>query len=71
MTTRGTVLDNILPTDADFYRADKIETTSRGPVNVVDCTESTPGMNPVFEDNFPYNMVKNQKDNKTAVDPKT
>ena len=71
LTTRGTDLDNILPTDADFYRADKIETTSRGPVNVVDCTESTPGMNPVFEDNFPYNMVKNQKDNKTAVDPKT
>ena len=70
LTSRGTHLDNILPTDEDYYRAKKINSTERGPVNIVGCEESSAGTNPIFEDNFPYNMVKNKPDN-TPQDPKT
>jgi len=57
LTTRGSDLDNILPTDDQFYSAKKYQTQKKGASNVVDCNETSTGTFSVFENNFPYNLI--------------
>jgi len=57
LTTRGSDLDNILPTDDLFYIANQYQTQKKGASNVVDCNETSTGTFSVFESNFPYNLI--------------
>jgi len=57
LTTRGSELDIILPTDDIFYTAKKYQMQKKGASNVVDCQETSTGTFSVFEDNFPYNLI--------------
>jgi len=57
LTTRGSDLDNILPTDDLFYSAKEYQTQKKGASNVVDCNETSTGTFSVFESNFPYNLI--------------
>jgi len=57
LTSRGSDLDNILPTDDLFYSAKRYQTQKKGASNVVDCNETSSGTFSVFEDNFPYNLI--------------
>jgi hypothetical protein len=57
LTTRGSDLDNIFPTDDQFYSAKKYQTQKKGASNVVDCNETSTGTFSVFENNFPYNLI--------------
>jgi len=57
LTTRGSDLDNILPTDDLFYSAKQFQTQKKGASNIVDCNETYTGTFSVFENNFPYNMI--------------
>ena len=57
LTTRGSDLDNILPTDDLFYSAKQYQTQKKGASNIVDCNETSSGNLSVFENNFPYNLI--------------
>lgn len=57
LTTRGSELDIILPTDDLFYSAKKYQIQKKGASNIVDCNETSSGIFSVFEDNFPYNLI--------------
>jgi hypothetical protein len=58
LTTRGSDLDTILPTDDQFYSAKSYQVQKKGPSNVIECSETSTGMFSAFEDNFPYNLIK-------------
>ncbi len=58
LTTRGSELDIILPTDDLFYNAKAYQINKKGASNVVDCQETSTGSFSVFEDNFPYNLIE-------------
>ena len=57
LTTRGSDLDIILPTDDLFYSAPSYEVQRSGPFTDVNCNETDSGTFGVFEDNFPYNLI--------------
>jgi hypothetical protein len=57
LTSRGSDLDNILPTDELFYSAPSYEVQRSGPYTDVNCNETESGSFGVFEDNFPYNLI--------------
>jgi hypothetical protein len=57
LTTRGSELDSILPTNELFYSAFKYKTQKKGASNVVDCHETSTGTFSVLENNFPYNLI--------------
>lgn len=57
LTSRGSELDIILPTDDLFYSAKQYQTQKKGASNVVDCNETSTGTFSVFENNFPYNLI--------------
>jgi hypothetical protein len=57
LTTRGSDLDNILPTDDKFYSAKSYQVQKSKPSDLVECNETSNGTYPVFEDNFPYNLI--------------
>ena len=57
LSSRGSELDTILPTDDLFYSAKKYQTQKKGASNVVDCHETSTGNFSVFENNFPYNLI--------------
>jgi hypothetical protein len=57
LTSRGSDLDNILPTDELFYSAPSYEVIKQGPYTDVNCNETASGSFGVFEDNFPYNLI--------------
>ena len=57
LTTRGSELDIILPTDDQFYSAKTYQIQKKGASNIVDCHEESNGTFPIFEDNFPYNLI--------------
>ena len=58
LTTRGSELDTILPTDNQFYNAKTYQIQKKGAYNIVECSETPSGTFSVFEDNFPYNLIK-------------
>jgi len=58
LTTRGSDLDLILPTDEQFYTAPQFEILKSGPFTDVNCKEEPSGMFAGLEDNFPYNLIK-------------
>ncbi len=58
MTTRGSDLDLMLPTDNEFYSAPQFEINKSGPYTDVNCKEQPSGMFAGREDNFPYNLIK-------------
>ena len=58
MTTRGSDLDLMLPTDKEFYSAPQFEINKSGPYTDVNCKEQPSGMFAGLEDNFPYNLIK-------------
>ena len=58
LTTRGSDLDNILPTDDMFYSAKSYQIKTHGPSNIVDCNETSTGDFDIFQSNFPYNLIK-------------
>ena len=58
LTTRGSELDIILPTDNEFYNAKTYQIQKKGAYNIVECNETPSGSFSVFEDNFPYNLIK-------------
>jgi hypothetical protein len=58
LTTRGSDLDTILPTYDLFYSGKRYKVEKKGASNIVDCNESPTGTFSVFEDNFPYNLIK-------------
>ena len=57
LTTRGSELDIILPTDDLFYSAKKYQTQKKGASNIIDCNETSTGTFAAFENNFPYNLI--------------
>ena len=57
LTSRGSDLDIILPTDELFYTAPSYEVQRNGPYTDVNCNEVGSGSFGVFEDNFPYNLI--------------
>ena len=58
MTTRGSDLDLMLPTDNEFYSAPQFEINKSGPYTDVNCKEQPSGVFAGLEDNFPYNLIK-------------
>ena len=58
LTSRGSELDEIFPTDEMFYSAKSYEILKHGPENIVDCKETSTGSFMGMEDNFPYNLIK-------------
>jgi len=57
LTSRGSDLDYILPTNEQFYTAPKYETKKQGPSSEINCNETPSGFTTGFIDNFPYNMI--------------
>ena len=57
LTSRGSDLDVIFPTDDLFYSAPSYEVQRSGPFTDVNCNETDSGTFGVFEDNFPYNLI--------------
>jgi hypothetical protein len=57
LTSRGSDLDIIFPTDELFYTASSYEVQRDGPYTGVNCDETSSGSFAALEDNFPYNMI--------------
>lgn len=57
LTSRGSDLDYILPTNEEFYTAPTYETMKQGPSSEINCNETPSGSYAAFVDNFPYNMI--------------
>lgn len=68
LTTRGSDLDNIFPTDEDFYSNKKYRTNKAGASNMDGCNEVSTGSFAVFEHNFPYNLIKVKGASKAELD---
>lgn len=58
LTSRGSDLDMILPTEDRFYSAKSYETMKAGPENIVNCKETSTGNFMGLVNNFPYNLIK-------------
>ena len=58
LTSRGSDLDMIFPTDERFYSAKSYETMKAGPENIVNCKETSTGNFMGLVNNFPYNLIK-------------
>lgn len=67
LTSRGSDLDIILPTDELFYTAPMYQVQRNGPYTDVNCQETGSGSFAVFEDNFPYNMIKTKGSSKEEL----
>jgi hypothetical protein len=67
LTTRGSDLDNILPTYELFYSAASYEIQKNGPFTDVNCNETGSGSFGVFEDNFPYNLILTKGSSKSEL----
>jgi hypothetical protein len=68
LTSRGSDLDIILPTDDLFYSAPSYEVKRNGPYTDVNCNETPSGSFAVFEDNFPYNLIITKGSSKEELD---
>lgn len=68
LTSRGSDLDVIFPTDELFYTAPSYEVQRNGPYTDVNCNEMGSGTFGVFEDNFPYNLIKTKGSSKAELE---
>jgi hypothetical protein len=68
LTSRGSDLDIILPTDEMFYTAPMYEVQRNGPYTDVNCQETGSGSFGVFEDNFPYNYIRTKGSSKAELE---
>ena len=57
LTSRGIVIDYILPTYHDFYNIKSYYVDKKGPYIDVNCVEVNTGNSQVIEENFPYNLI--------------
>ena len=57
LTSRGIVIDYILPTYRDYYNVKSYYVDKKGPYVDVNCVEVNTGNSQVLEDNFPYNLI--------------
>lgn len=57
LTSRGSDIDYILPTNEKFYSAPTYETKIQGPVNDSNCMSEPTGNFDAIIDNFPYNLI--------------
>jgi hypothetical protein len=57
LTSRGSDIDYILPTNEEFYTAPTYETKIQGPSDEVNCNQTSSGSYAAFVDNFPYNLI--------------
>ena len=67
LTTRGDELDTIFPTYPEFYSAPTYQITKPGASNMDGCNEVASGSFSVFEENFPYNLIKVMGNNKEEL----
>jgi len=67
LTSRGSDLDIILPTYELFYTAPSYKVQKNGPYTDVNCNEVGSGSFGVFEDNFPYNLIKTHGSSKEEL----
>ena len=67
LSSRGSDLDNILPTYELFYSAASYEIQKKGPYTDVNCNETGSGSFGVFEDNFPYNLIRTKGSSKAEL----
>ena len=67
LTTRGSDLDIILPTNEEFYTAPKFESQKYGPYSDVNCKETSLDKFTVLQENFPYNMIKAKGSSKAEL----
>ena len=58
LTSRGSELDMILPSDDAFYNATQFKIMKHGPENLENCHNSLPVNIMGLEDNFPYNLIR-------------
>jgi hypothetical protein len=56
LTSRGSELDDILPTEGDFYERNPLGVKVSGPSTDVNCVEVRTGMTEKIINNFPYYM---------------
>jgi hypothetical protein len=57
LTSRGIIIDYILPTYRDFYNVKSYYVDKKGPYIDVNCVEVNTGNSQVIEENFPYNLI--------------
>ena len=57
LTSRGIVIDYILPTYKDYYKLKSFYVDKKGPYVDVNCVEVNTGSSQVTEENFPYNLI--------------
>jgi hypothetical protein len=69
LTTRGGVLDFILPTYAEFYKMRSFTTERKGPYTDIDCVEVSQGSQQVVEENFPYNLIVTDENDREFSNP--
>jgi hypothetical protein len=69
LTTRGGILDYILPTYSDFYKINSFVTERKGPYADIDCVEVSQGTQEVVEENFPYNLIVTDENDREFSDP--
>lgn len=69
LTTRGGILDFILPTYTEFYKMRSFTTEKKGPYTDIDCVEVSQGTQEVVEENFPYNLIVTDENDREFSDP--
>jgi hypothetical protein len=69
LTTRGGVLDYILPTYNAFYKVKSYDIDKKGPYTDVNCVEVSMGTTQSIEENFPYNLIVTDENGKEYSDP--
>jgi len=57
LTSRGIIIDYILPTYTNFYNIKSYYVDKKGPYVDVNCVEVNTGNSQVIEENFPYNLI--------------
>ena len=57
LTSRGVIIDYILPTYTDFYKLKSFYVDKKGPYVDVNCVEVNTGSSQITEENFPYNLI--------------
>jgi len=58
MSSRGSDLDDILPTEGVFYSPNPVTTQAKGPSIDVNCVEVSTGTTIKTKDNFPYHLIE-------------
>jgi hypothetical protein len=68
LTSRGVVIDYILPTYKDYYKLKSFYVDKKGPYVDVNCVEVNTGSSKVTEENFPYNLIVTDENDREYSD---